>query len=759
MLETNKPVNNPSQNDCDVLIDQLSKAFFIRSTDTKEAYPCVTGVHLNGLAVPVYTSKSKAESMSVVFSEGYNAETEVASITSLWDFLRLCAASGCEGVILDDSYPVTFFNRLSDRNRNWPTLMHMRLPGAETGPADFFFGRFGLVEPAPGAAVRWLNYEKLDRTSNRYVLRDNPLPEPIEAHAVLSRHGSDLIFPNGATFLGPYVSDVGAIPVFSHKSWAIYFSQVNGLCKSMDGDTVQLHDGYEISRIDLFQFLDSVRERHGPFVDLGLNPECHRFRQGWFFKENETWMLQTISGIWELSKDQPIRRSDVLPYKGYLGSGDSVSLIEQAASSVVASPFKRHIGSDRSHLSEDDANFLLDRELANSAEPIILGENESLPTDAFLVDAFDKISGESYAFSIYDDYAPYMGFLVFPDIVAAAAFLIHEVLPFDEQVRINGYELCHGGGDPGSQNSEWEAGVTESCIIALRKNLLDALTNGYEPGHAFQIKRLMQDVTATFELTEIGYMGDLVFYGTIDGGKIEDRIDMDEPSQERLLAKIRKVRQKISKQTGLPPDIETRLKSALGASLEQLAAETLMIAGSALDEFQRIGKRPGYDYAGISMKLSKLIERELSIRIFRPWRTAVRADIGKAGLAELRKEIEVSRDQTAARLIDWLEKKSKLELGSMRFCLRRAGEVQSGPSPQALLGKYLESMGDGEWLTSEALEDVLVDIATKYRNGGVHEHMVSFETCQEAMDRILLGSTPLLGRLIEETTVNDDRKA
>ena len=416
-------------------------------------------------------------------------------------------------------------------------------------------------------------------------------------------------------------------------------------------------------------------------------------------------------------------------------------------------------GADRTPLSEDDANELLESELATSFEPQLIEGNASIPVDAFVIDAFDKISGERFAMSTYDGDYQDLGFIVFPDAIAACAYLIHEVLPHDEQVRANGYRLCHGGGSPGSQDPDRESRVTSSIVAALRKTLLNALTKGYRPEHGLHVRRLMQDATVTFEVTEIGYLGDLLFYGTADGRAIEDRVDPDDPEDleeikraARQVKKLKAARGKIVDQVTLPPEIAAQLRKLLGQAYDMLAVDSRVIAANVVEEFNRMGMRPSYDYAGISMKASKLIERELTIRVFRPWRDAVRKEIGKDRLSALREEVETPPvERTEQVLIQWLQKQSKLDLGKMRFCLRGARQATASMPLQRLLAEYLGALSDGRWLSSDEFESALLDISTKYRNGGVHEHVVTFETCREAVNRILVGPHPLLQRLMEAT--------
>jgi hypothetical protein len=54
-------------------------------------------------------------------------------------------------------------------DRRAPTLMWMRFPDSTNDIRGFFFGRLGVVDAESGTTVKWIDYEKLDKVSNRYV--------------------------------------------------------------------------------------------------------------------------------------------------------------------------------------------------------------------------------------------------------------------------------------------------------------------------------------------------------------------------------------------------------------------------------------------------------------------------------------------------------------------------------------------------------------------------------------------------------------
>lgn len=61
------------------------------------------------------------------------------------------------------------------------------------------------------------------------------------------------------------------------------------------------------------------------------------------------------------------------------------------------------------------------------------------------------------------------------------------------------------------------------------------------------------------------------------------------------------------------------------------------------------------------------------------------------------------------------------------------------------------SLQEPGWLLSDEFSQILSDISSKYRNGGVHEHMVDFVTCQDAITRVITGENNALTKLIKAT--------
>ena len=737
-------------------LKKLEQAYCIRDAGSHEPLGAQSPYHLQSLATWLYSDESAARAMASQMGKAYETTTKVTRVSGLWDFFFECARCGYEGILLDDKYSVRFFNRISDSDRTRPTLALLQTPTADDQSANCFFGRLGVVQPATGTTIPWHDYERFDKAAQRFVLYGGPLPKPIDPHILKHQLGEkelDVLMQRVESFLGPHVSRDGILPVFSSPTSADLFAKQHGLTKT---------NKHKLTSITLVDWLNTIEKIFPPpFPDAVLDPGMHRYAQGLFFRHNEQWMLMTAQGVWDIFAPRPTRKTDVIPPRPFLRSEKEDRSALHGLRSVIRLPFKRLMGADRAPLSDDDANELLRRELTSPfrCQPV---DCSRLPdTDAFvmggwLLETRESLAGESQEFLNANEA---LDLLIFRDLLEAARFVVNQL----------------------TSDSIPEALLPrhEAFIRAIEKVLMDALTTGYRIVHASQIMQLTRDVS-DLQVTEFGYFGDLLFYGTADGSPLEERIDIHQLSsrvldvvelhdttmlvearknellrfqkeKSKLLKQLNERRVNVQRSVELPAAVEQKLRAALGHAYASLQSDCRVIAATALETFQEARRRPNYDYAGISMKVSKLIERSLLIHVFQPWRKSMREQLNKKELQQLAVQTaSETTDLTDKHLVDWLRKRNKLELGKMRYCLRRARKPETS-RPALLLAEFLHKLHDGEWLASPCVEQLLHDVSTKYRNGGVHQRVVTYDLCHEAMHRILLGPDPALKRLLEST--------
>jgi hypothetical protein len=192
----------------------------------------------------------------------------------------------------------------------------------------------------------------------------------------------------------------------------------------------------------------------------------------------------------------------------------------------------------------------------------------------------------------------------------------------------------------------------------------------------------------------------------------------------------------------------TDLRRYLGQTIDLLSTDSIQVLSAAMEELKRVGKSPAYDYAGVTMKLCKAFERELKHQLFDAWCQEVRSKIGERGVKQLRIDSEsYGNDRTGDTALDLLAKKRKPELGGMRFMLRAVANGSEHPAIK-VLKSFLESFEGHDWLISTDHDQALERISSRYRNGGVHEHLVNHDLCSEATDYILSGKDAVLPKLL-----------
>ena len=752
---------NPSQHDYELLIKIFERSYYVRDINTHEVTPCFSFLHGEGLACTIYSDREDCVRRSKEFEVAYEITTEVLPISGLWDFFNTCARNGCVGAVLDDEFAVRFFNRISDLDRTLPTVYYLRVPDSENSFTGVFFGKRGIVDFDEGRTIKWINYEKSDKLCCKYLLFDAPLPSSqLSACTIRGKENVTLLYQGENTFLGPYISIDGAVPIFSDSTIARYFAKSIGLLTGPQETTFK--DGFEIKPVKLFEFLDQCAES-APLTDIVLNPTYHRAFQGHFFVDDSKWLLHTVSGVWDINETEPKKMTNFNLSKGYMGAPDGSVLAIHGINTLIQYPFKRVSGANKSLFTEEDANDLIEEELSNFHDPVYIPKDQIPPSDSFCIDAFDKVSGERYAFSSYDGTCNDLGFLIFPDILSAISYISNTLLEVDENARLNGYRLCDGSGVSGSGSKIREQNITSDIRAALKKIAYDALLKGYSPLHSHLIKKLMQDVSATCEMLERGYFGDLLYYDLSDGNEVESRIldtyddeDEDEDAKNKTRNRIAKSRLKLQKNHSIPEHQTSALRSSLETTFSELTPDTISIAVTALEEFSNVGKRSGYDYAGISMKIAKVFERELTIRIFRTWRSVSIEKFGKNVIKSIIEQPINELTDADRTLSDYFSKRSKTSLGGMRFALRAITDEVKSSSITENFRNFVFSLNDPDWILSDEFSSILNDISSKYRNGGVHEHIVDFVTCEDAVSRILTGKNNALNKLIMATRQNAD---
>ena len=309
----------------------------------------------------------------------------------------------------------------------------------------------------------------------------------------------------------------------------------------------------------------------------------------------------------------------------------------------------------------------------------------------------------------------------------------------------------------GTGDQEIEKRLTQSIQDLFENIITDAMINGYNPKHSAQVKSIINKLPATIQIEEIGYFDDLVFYGLSDGLLIEDQADELSKYKQEFTKKIITRRHKLVTQRLTKNNEFQIIKSSMGEYFKKLTSETEIIIMTAVKQFFELGKRPQTDYAGIFMMVSKSFEREINHLIFKKWIKVARENFSLKEIEKIDQSFIRSKSNSFNySLTQILLKKRRTDLGTIRFLLLNAGKSQSRTENkiEAHFIDFLKNFAGFEWLVSNEMGEQIKRIYTRYRNGGVHEHLVTHEICHEAIEAIVLGEDPLLLSLLKATSSN-----
>jgi hypothetical protein len=721
-------------------INQLNKAYYLRSKISN--YPiCQDIVPVpDGLSVVVFKGEGDIDEYCQIRGIDDPENFEVLPVGSFFDFMREVADMGFIGIWYLKNYPVLFGNYTSD--------IDIELPNFAYTFNNEFIGASGEIDP-PISFVPWRNYSKTDKILQRFARYTEGVPfDPSgELFTIVHRHiGSDenyLIryarFLNASPLQGPYVSDLGAYCLFSDEEYAHRYYEMYGIEES---------SSYAIEAVDDIQaFLDSVRP-DCPVVDIGINPGNERYLQGYFLRETPRLTIKTVLGVYELQEDcQFVSVENVgdLPANDTIGKPNTLDPSLREVQTTVKNPLKNVLRSTGSSVPRREAEKLSQRLVEESlyaGEETLVGEAEEIAADSFLVFGFDKIMGNHFS-NNQELVSP----CVFQDIVDAIFYFYHVHFVFESQLRLEGFYYCQSNTmHKGSQDEDKEQIVLSEHRVALQDLVEMILSEGYGVEHSELLKSFINRSSISLEIEACGYLGDLAVYNQEYLDEYGAQNDGSEIAG-KVIQKAKSHRDRLASRIDLDEKYQNSIRIYLGKSYENLSIESLCILETALKQFEHSRQRINYDFAGISMKLCKVFERELILLIFGKWKDSLLSIRKKEDLKSFMEQAKEDRDETTRRLIGWLLKREKIELGSVRYIVKRLVD-QCDNEILVHLREHISTLKNGDSILSDDFLEMCRTISTRYRNGGVHEKIVTYEICKEAFENILMKEDNYLKMLL-----------
>ena len=271
------------------------------------------------------------------------------------------------------------------------------------------------------------------------------------------------------------------------------------------------------------------------------------------------------------------------------------------------------------------------------------------------------------------------------------------------------------------------------------------LESGYKVEHAEFLKSYVNRTSVSLEIENCGYLGDLAVYN-MDYLSNYCRTFEDYVISKRVQKIANRYSINIKNDIVLDDKVQKKIKILLEFTYNNLSVDSLLILESAIKQFNRAEQKINHDYAGITMKLCKVCERELNILIFYKWREICSKQYSKDYLKAQHKEAKSDNDETLHRLISFLLKRNKLEFGTMYHVFKQLRKNSKGSILNSL-NKYILSLNNHDFISSEEFLEIIKLIMVRYRNGGVHEKIVTYEICEEAFDNIIFSENNYLKRI------------
>lgn len=706
----------------------------------KRAVPIfsLSDYHKDGVVTPIFSKGDKAKEVAERWSKKHK-ETFVASpVHGLWDRLLEFAKIGFVGVLFDDLHPVYFLNSLSEFDLIRPSIAQLdvhldgKIDDGKSRIYKLYFGIRGLRAIDEREVSPWLDLSAADRLSASCLFCDHPLPERVDQFWDINLPNNETPrFSHEGTLLGSYVFQDGIRSIFTNKIKAEKQRE-----KMADGEETHVRK-ITIKLPDYLTELWTNCSLH----DIILNPGSPRYLQGYFIRRKDVWYLRTLRGVFALTEDGFTLAPTEAPLHDEVEGHFPKMLELPGVPSVTQYPLYHILGVNTSSVSRREAMEIIGEEFAKEPpdkfKPAVCGP------DAYAIDMMDK----KVQLSLDEELMPndWYGPVLFDNIIAASHWLTQVLLPYEFEARVEGYETMRGFSSA-SGNENVEGPRVVYVYNAIKQLMVNVLTEGYRPEHSVHLQRLICKFSETLHIHNVGYLADFAFYG----GLIDSQNDEILEDISLFRQKFSRLQERVRTKSHFTETQLKELRRMIGSVVDELSEESKVILHTAVNEYQSLGKRPAHDYAGVSIKLCKVVEREMLLRIFKPWRKQLREKLKKQGIRELK---EVTRlDDTQLTAFNFLEdnQKGKLTLGTMGFLLASLESVTDNGALRTLR-EYMDGFQDSTWLTSDDCFQAVRKISSKYRNGGAHYKLVNYELCQEAFTFIVSSETAFLSRIIGAT--------
>lgn len=608
--------------------------------------------------------------------------------------------------------------------------------------------RIGVRDIPHGHLLHWKRYDILDRLSGSWD-RESPFLGWKQGDPLYElRADNTVVLLAEVPIIGPWIPVDGSYAFFTSEKAAIHYLQyhlADGVSRLlMQGPASELYnvtsadvapktnddnnwpDLSPISVNDLAVRLAELHEIY-PLAAWCINPIDARMNTGYgrLYGEGPTSIIRSETGFTPrmvaTSGHWSVQAGNIFEMQESLAPWTALDTIRWSGGQEIQLGPLDHtlvnlpVHTDVENMSQADISEWVEKEVLQSevdVDDILHHELAGEPTDFW--ESSSRL--DAFHFVAWDTVTGMEGVFVFEDVIDALKYLVLEE-KMDRSYRVTGVSTENVVGFRGSGDDEFERQRSNRFQIGILRIGERILTKGYKPRDSDNIVSLCNSNMKTLHIECAGYAKDLIWQS---GSELTEKIC------NKLNVKIEIYLKWLE---NADPTIDSEGKSLVCQRMDyevwrSLSNKSRSFLATALCDLNRRGPASLHDYAPVSMEIVKALETELGL-VLRRFRDQLR---GSCPNYSGQKHEEVFKEFICGGRVP--------ALGIMSRLFRKPGPDSSDLI--RALHKYLKLNENHEFLTGRKFANKgLNKVIHKYRNSGVHDSHIDYETCMKCLEDLV----------------------
>ena len=274
-------------------------------------------------------------------------------------------------------------------------------------------------------------------------------------------------------------------------------------------------------------------------------------------------------------------------------------------------------------------------------------------------------------------------------------------------------------GFEGSKDEEKEKNHSERFYKIVKKICKNVLLFGFNQNYAFDLALASNNFFRSKQLSICIFIHDGLITFLPDNGNSEEDFYNEIGFPKSIISDLfSKLEQKIH------PESLSLLEGKIGdKKTKYFTQDSLLFLSTALYNFEKLGKNKNFDYAPVSVQIVKSLEFEI--------RT-----LFKKILNSFQIDRSYNFDEDEKRIIDFAKGQDEIvNLGFLTNALRKSKNYSSGPFKE--INRVISISNHSDLLSKQNIKLILKDVLNRFRNGGSHDKLISLETCEECISKLL----------------------